>query len=48
MSTDDNNGYEDLDKSDLKFIYEQFLRGECHQRFLQSRLGRPSLPEPGS
>ena len=26
MSTDDNNAYEDLDKSNLKFIYEQFRR----------------------
>ena len=25
MSTDDNNAYGDLDKSNLKFIYEQFL-----------------------
>ena len=28
MSTDDNDAYGDLDKSNLKFIYEQFLR-EC-------------------
>ena len=27
MSTDDNNAYGDLDKSNPKFIYEQFLRG---------------------
>ena len=26
MSTDDNDAYGDLDKSNLKFIYEQFLR----------------------
>ena len=26
MSTDDNNAYGDLDKSNLKFIYEQFQR----------------------
>ena len=26
MSTNDNNAYGDLDKSNLKFIYEQFLR----------------------
>ena len=25
MSTDDNDAYGDLDKSNLKFIYEQFL-----------------------
>ena len=25
MSTDDNNAYGDLDKLNLKFIYEQFL-----------------------
>jgi len=25
MSTNDNNAYGDLDKSNLKFIYEQFL-----------------------
>ena len=27
MSTDDNNAYGELDKSNLKFIYEQFLMG---------------------
>ena len=27
MSTDDNDAYGDLDKSNLKFIYEQFLSG---------------------
>ena len=26
MSTDDNDAYGDLDKSNLKFIYEQFLQ----------------------
>ena len=26
MPTDDNDAYGDLDKSNLKFIYEQFLR----------------------
>ena len=26
MSTDDNDAYGDLDKSNLKFIYEQFRR----------------------
>ena len=26
MPTDDNNAYGDLDKSNLKFIYEQFRR----------------------
>ena len=31
MSTDDNNAYGDLDKSNLKFIYEQFLR--FHSKF---------------
>ena len=25
MSTDDNDAYGDLDKSNLKFVYEQFL-----------------------
>ncbi len=25
MSTDDNDAYGDVDKSNLKFIYEQFL-----------------------
>ena len=28
MSTDDNDAYGDLDKSNLKFIYEQFLSKE--------------------
>ncbi len=28
MSTDDNDAYEDVDKSNLKFIYEQFLSEE--------------------
>ena len=31
MSTDDNNAYGDLDKSNLKFIYEQFLTC-CNER----------------
>ena len=26
MSTDDNDSYGDVDKSNLEFIYEQFLR----------------------
>ncbi len=26
MSTDDNDAYGDVDKANLKFIYEQFLR----------------------
>jgi len=28
MSTNDNNAYGDLDKSNLKFVYEQFLSYE--------------------
>ena len=28
MSTDDNDAYGDLDKSNLKFIYEQFRSEE--------------------
>ena len=31
MSTDDNDAYGDLDKSNLKFIYEQFRGG--NERF---------------
>ena len=41
MPTDDNNAYGDLDKSNLKFIYEQFLnisplklQLSCHLRQL--------------
>ena len=29
MPTDDNDAYGDLDKSNLKFIYEQFLEHAC-------------------
>ncbi len=29
MLTDDNDAYGDLDKSNLKFIYGQFLRGSA-------------------
>ena len=32
MSTDDNDAYGDLDKSNLKFIYEQFLRNERRRK----------------
>ena len=34
MSTDDNDAYGDLDKSNLKFIYGQFLKRKllfCHE-----------------
>ena len=33
MPTDDNNAYGDLDKSNLKFIYEQF-RNTCFLLFI--------------
>ena len=32
MLTDDNDAYGDLDKSNLKFIYEQFLRQKSQKQ----------------
>ena len=39
MSTDDNDAYGDLDKSNLKFIYEQFLREENEDEREQETAG---------
>ncbi len=38
MSTDDNDAYGDVDKSNLKFIYEQFLRKRGRKMFVANRM----------